>query len=931
MNKSFFLLRKLLNQEGKYYEEETFSSPSLLNIQRDEILSLLEKARVEALEAGNVGLIGRQDQICELVWNIANDTSDLEYKACAEWCSGLTLLFREQARAAQYFERARNFFDQAGRSYESARISINLILLYCQLGRYVDAENTAQTVISVLSNYPNYRNWPSVYLNASLSARYLGHFEDMLERAQQAENIAALYEQQETVLRARVNQSLALCFMGRLDEALKLADNVLSQVAHIELESEVKAQARLARATVWQNRGQLFESLKDIYQASLLFEKIGQHVDVATCAIDEAALYARLGMPRDAIRCYSMAATQFEKAGLPAENAETLCGMARLALFSDPSPIRARAALDKLFAQPIKPDFITLTAEVYARHPMLLSPKSSRASACEEVRVRARNLENMGVLAQYFDAEYVSLLLEDKKQVKMRGAKALKSAHEHGFYGVERMFHQYIAASLKPKEAREHLLKAVNLLERERTEIGSEELKASALTGHAPLYAELITTELALGMPREAAQTLLRAKGGLWSDLVPSVSLQKQKEESNIDLQWKALRNGEGLWKDRLKNAKTEQGQAEARHQLEAVRVDMATFARQRPIPNRGVKTPALENVREQLSDRQVVADFVLTPTKIRVCLYSKGFGVPVWLDMGQPDPVEQALSEFRSGLRSLQAAPPDKRLKIAQAQLPSFHALIGSLRQRLAQPMFEWVVQNMEGSNEIILSPDGFLHEIPWAALFADTAWEQAGGQVKLMMSPARLALPRPQITGSQCYVLGCAGDPPLGYVESEVRDVVARLPHAKAIYPASQNDLRFDKPPRVLHIAAHGALDAYAPLLSRLHIGEGSFLLADVLRLSLAGTELVTLSACETAGLPERGGAAMALAGAFMCAGARAVLASSWQVDDAATGALMGSFYTFLAEGLPPHVALQNAREAIRQGNWAHPFFWAGFQVME
>lgn len=890
----------------------------------------MDKARVEVLDAGNVGFIERQDQICGLAWGIADETHDLEYIACAEWCSGLSLLFREQARATQHFERAKSFFDKAGRSYESARISVNLILLYCQLGRYAEAESAAQTTITILSDYPNYRNWPSVYLNASLSARYLGRFGDMLERAKLAEKIATQFDQLETVARARVNQSLALCFMGQLDEALNLVDNILSQTSQIESENEVRAQVRLVRATIWQNRGQLFESLKDLYRASLLFDKIGQHVDVATCAIDEAGLYARLGMPRDAMRCYSMAVAQFEKAGLPAENAETLCGMARFALLSDLSPDRARAALDKLFALPVKPDFIALTAEVYACHPLLLKAKSLREQARNVVHKRACELENIGALAQYFDAEYVSLLLEDKKQVKTRGAYVLKLAHERGFYGVERMLHRLVAASLRPKEAREHLLEAVNLLEEERKEIGNEELKASALAGHTPLYAELVETELALEMPREAAQTLLRAKGGLWADLVSSSSPQTQKEEG-IDSEWKTLRNAESLWKDRLKNAKAEQVQTESRRQLEAARMSLASVARQRSLPKRGAEIPGLERVWEQMNPGQIVADFILTPKKIRVCLYSRDDGIPVWLDIGQPDLIAQDLSEFRASLWSLQAAPLDKRSKIAQAQLSSSSALINSMREKLTQPIFEWVASHVEESRELILSPDGFLHEIPWSALFADTNWENTGKQFRLVMSPARLALPLPKTAGRQSYVLGCPGDPPLEHVEREVQEVVALLSHAKAIYPASQSDLRFDTPPKVLHIAAHGVLDAYAPLLSRLNIGEEGLLLADVLRLPLAGTELVTLSACETAGLPERGGAAMALGGAFMCAGARAVLASLWQVDDEATGELMRIFYELLARGTPPYIALRGARDAVRQRGWEHPFFWAGFQVME
>jgi len=65
---------------------------------------------------------------------------------------------------------------------------------------------------------------------------------------------------------------------------------------------------------------------------------------------------------------------------------------------------------------------------------------------------------------------------------------------------------------------------------------------------------------------------------------------------------------------------------------------------------------------------------------------------------------------------------------------------------------------------------------------------------------------------------------------------------------------------------------------------------------QLRLARTQLVTLSACET-GLVEFGrGLAdeyIGLPGILLQAGARAVVASLWAVDDLATALLMGRFY--------------------------------------
>lgn len=86
----------------------------------------------------------------------------------------------------------------------------------------------------------------------------------------------------------------------------------------------------------------------------------------------------------------------------------------------------------------------------------------------------------------------------------------------------------------------------------------------------------------------------------------------------------------------------------------------------------------------------------------------------------------------------------------------------------------------------------------------------------------------------------------------------------------------------------------------------------------LRLSRTRLVTLSACET-GLTEVGrGLAdeyIGLPGVLLEAGARAVVASLWAVDDLATALLMGQFCRVWDRGaVPVAEALQAAQKWLR-----------------
>ena len=142
-----------------------------------------------------------------------------------------------------------------------------------------------------------------------------------------------------------------------------------------------------------------------------------------------------------------------------------------------------------------------------------------------------------------------------------------------------------------------------------------------------------------------------------------------------------------------------------------------------------------------------------------------------------------------------------------------------------------------------------------------------------------------------------------------------------------------------RIIHLATHGLLDSEHPDRSALALSlvdrsgnpqPGLLKMADVFNLNLPA-ELVVLSACETAlGSEIRGEGLVGLTRAFMYAGARRIVASSWKVDDLATAELMTSFYKNLAQGQSTPVALREAKlTTMKKPAWSSPYYWAAFTL--
>jgi CHAT domain-containing protein len=169
----------------------------------------------------------------------------------------------------------------------------------------------------------------------------------------------------------------------------------------------------------------------------------------------------------------------------------------------------------------------------------------------------------------------------------------------------------------------------------------------------------------------------------------------------------------------------------------------------------------------------------------------------------------------------------------------------------------------------------------------------------------------------------------PPLPGARAEAQAVATRFAAAPMIGGDATREAvlaALNQPLDLVYFAAHGVSSDDAPLtLSFLALTGGRLTAGQVQGLRLPNRPLVVLSACQTGLGRSHAGGTIGLSRAFVLAGASAVVSTLWNVNDAATKALMGDFAANLFIQRPAD-ALRTAMLAARDRHPDDPALWAG-----
>ncbi|AVP96956.1 hypothetical protein C7S18_06985 [Ahniella affigens] len=697
-------------------------------------------------------------------------------------------------------------------------------------------------------------------------------------------------------------------------------------------------------------RGDDEGALATIDEAVAINQRINPNAyDTALCLIKQALFRSRLGNAAGATSAWKNAFAILE--ALPQDNL----------MLADPLTERGMEALARGDLKDARQSFDRAIALYRAETIGSLS--------------MSRGLQGAGMLAiteKRFDV--AEQLLAEALAIRRRdvpnSAQHAETVHSLGTLAEARE---------QPKRAREFYCQASNMLDDASLKVGGDSLDQARFRAiFAEIYRDCVFANIELGAAGPALEALERgrARGFRAALEMRQLQLRDPKERAALDaLAINLAGEQEALTRANDPNLDAAQKDL-ARQQVAQLKQDRQQLRQrlERALPSLSARN--LSELSARLHpDEAYVAFAIGAEGSAVLVLRSDGTVMAARLPMQAA-----ALSAQITALRQLLNDPS----RTSDWQLQT---------DRLRDQLFAPVMPALRGAKTLSISPDGALHNLPFAAIWDARQQRYWVDQYAITIVDALSARPESRdqpddATGIQLLAVGDPIDPdqaepsaaltaelrrsgatslrPLPAARREVQLLAERYQRSAEVLlgsDASEARVRALAPKsRQLHFAVHALLDPEHVLDSSLVLyqkapgssqDDGFLRVHEIMTDLQLDADLVVLSACDTGlGKELAGEGLIGFSRAFAFAGTKATLASLWPVSDQSTETLMDHFYAARDRGQSAAQALQTAmqqsREAAREANEArrgvgglapanqstardtrHPFFWAAFQV--
>ncbi len=241
---------------------------------------------------------------------------------------------------------------------------------------------------------------------------------------------------------------------------------------------------------------------------------------------------------------------------------------------------------------------------------------------------------------------------------------------------------------------------------------------------------------------------------------------------------------------------------------------------------------------------------------------------------------------------------PDSYKIKPTPSDRENFLELCNNAYNEIFSVCYKYI-----NTSNLIIVPHGVLHKLPFSLLYDGKEYLVDKYNISVLPSLAVLEFVWKKKNPDNRSFLAFAnptGDLP--NAENEVSRISQNFNFKEVYYKnKATEDIIKDRASGfdVIHFACHGEFNERQPLFSGLLLAkseknDGYLRVHEVFGLDLKNSNLVVLSACETAIAKIEGGDDLVgLSRGFMYAGAPSVLGTLWAVEDPATTSLMEMFY--------------------------------------
>lgn len=887
------------------------------------------------------------------------------------------MLFSGRMREAEasYAAAAREW-RRAGAGALLGQLLVGRIHVLALLGRMTEVERTAREARNHLEEAGDSSYLAKLSMNLGNLHFQRDHYREALREYDRAAGLFARARlRDEVTLGLETNRGVAMTHLNREEEALQVFQRLDRLCARRGLQV-LQAQVKMNAAFIHSQKAAFDEALRLLGFCTDYFRQTQHPAFLASCLLNRAEIYHQLNLHSEASVLAEEAGQRFAGEGMAYDQALSLWqgALARMALGQDRQAHSDLVRARRLFLR-------EKNAPRLALCDLLKAEMANRAGRPAAARVAAkRSLEafaRLGLVRWEAAAAVVAHRAEmavstgDRMipQLRTLARRMSPNLYPLQFFRVLEALALSQEATGTGARAATTYARAVGALEDVRTRIPTEDSKIAFLGDKTVIYERLLKLELE--RPRPSVERLFA-----WMDRSRSQSLWDRLRSPAAYLERDGMKRSSSAERRKLvflhsRVSRLELGSEEERKVAVRLRGDLKEAeqkwsrslrldeesdpagSRKRPqtVPEAPARTRGKTNPPEGPGPSVIARalppgwgflSYHIGPERSLLVAVTKER--TAWRRL--PDDLGTGVTQLTARLElqwSIAAAETSQALATAQAErsgernaraeAPRVAAdgILRELHTLLWRPLTEL---GFDPSLHWIVSRHGPMARVPMHALRAASGYvvDQCSvvyvpsGRVWISLEDAR--------AGRSAYVAGVPSRT-LPSVAHEVRVVSRHLSrwHVETdTAPVRGTFLDRARSVNLLHLAAHGSLREDNPAFSYVELSDGPLYVYDLSGLRMKGA-IVVLTACSSgrAAAPS-GDEWVGLARGFLQAGASAVIAALWPIDDRAALELMDLFYASL-RGRPagafgaPH-ALRRAMVTLRETR-PHPWQWASFGI--